>query len=156
MPIDEAGFRRAMSQFASGITIVTVEHEGTLYGMTVSSFASVSLRPPLVLVCIETQLKTHSAIIGAGSFGVSILGHGQEALSTRFATRTDDRFAGLELRRGELGTPLLAKALATIECRLHAQLPGGDHSIFVGEVLDAVVTESDPLLYFRGGYRELR
>lgn len=156
MPINEAGFRHAMSQFASGITIVTAEHVGTLYGMTVSSFASVSLRPPLVLVCIEASVKTHDAIIGAKSFGVNILGQGQEEISKRFASRTEDRFAGLDLRRGELGTPLLTKSLAAIECRLHAQLPGGDHSIFVGEVIDAVVTEGEPLIYFRSSYRELQ
>ena len=155
MPIDDAGFRRAMSQFASGVTVVTTENRGTLYGMTVASFASVSLVPPLVLVCIEKTAGTHDAIAGAGTFGVSILGRDQADLSTRFASKVD-RFAGLDLRRGELGTPLLATALASIECRLVDQLPGGDHSIFVGEVVDARVTEGQPLLYFRSGYHELR
>lgn len=155
MPIDDAGFKLAMSQFASGVTVVTTENEGTRYGMTVASFASLSLHPPLVLVCIEKSVKTHEAIATAGKFGVSILAKDQADLSNRFASRRDDKFEGVAIRSGELGVPLLDGAICTLECRLHATLPGGDHSIFVGEVVDAQTTEAAPLLYFRSGYREL-
>jgi flavin reductase (DIM6/NTAB) family NADH-FMN oxidoreductase RutF len=155
MPIDDAGFKLAMSQFASGVTVVTTENEGTRYGMTVASFASLSLHPPLVLVCIEKSVKTHEAIATAGTFGVSILAKDQADLSNRFASRRDDKFEGVAIRSGELGVPLLDGAICTLECRLHATLPGGDHSIFVGEVVDAQTTEAAPLLYFRSGYREL-
>lgn len=156
MPIDDAVFRLAMSHFASGVTVVTTAHEGRLYGMTVASFASLSLRPPLVLVCIEKSVKTHDAVLAAGKFGVSILGSDQADVSTKFASRSDDKFTGIELVPGELDVPLIAGALTSIECRLHEQLPGGDHSIFVGEVVGLHTREGDPLLYFRSGYREIR
>jgi flavin reductase (DIM6/NTAB) family NADH-FMN oxidoreductase RutF len=156
MPIDEAQFKLAMSHFASGVTIVTTEHEGRPYGMTVASFASLSLHPPLVLVCIEKSVKTHDAIAGAGAFGVSILAQEQQAVSGKFASKRDDKFEGVSVRRGELNVPLIEGATCTLECRLHAQLPGGDHSIFVGEVVDAQTTEDAPLVYYRSAYRELK
>src|SRR5690349_15366877 len=156
MPIDDAGFKLAMSDFASGVTVVTTEHEGTRFGMTVASFASLSLHPPLVLVCIEKSVKTHDAIAAAGKFGVSILGADQEQISARFATRAEDKFSGIDVRRGESGVPLIAGALTTLECSVTDQLPGGDHSIFVGEVNSAHTREGSPLIYFRSGYREMR
>ncbi|PYQ53998.1 MAG: flavin reductase [Acidobacteria bacterium] len=156
MAIDEAGFKAAMSHFASGVTIVTTEHGGRPYGMTVASFASLSLRPPLVLVCIEKSVKTHDAIVAARKFGVSILGADQADISTRFASRSDDKFSGIDVKRGELGVPLIAGALTTLECSVHDQLPGGDHSIFVGEVVRAATRDGVPLLYFRSGYREMQ
>jgi 4-nitrophenol 2-monooxygenase / 4-nitrocatechol 4-monooxygenase, reductase component len=156
MPIDDAQFKLAMSHFASGVTIVTTEHEGKPYGMTVASFASLSLHPPLVLVCIEKSVKSHEAIRAAGKFGVSILSAEQTDVSGRFASRSDDKFAGVETTRGALGVPLIANALTTLECELRETLPGGDHTIFVGEVVDAQTREGIPLLYFRSGYREIR
>ena len=156
MPIDEAAFKSAMSHFASGVTVVTTEHEGRLYGMTVASFASLSLRPPLVLICIEKIVKTHDAIAAAGKFGVSILKADQADVSSRFASRTEDKFSGVEITRGDtLGVPLIGAALTTIECEVYDQLPGGDHSIFVGRVVDAQMREGIPLLYFRSGYCEM-
>ncbi|HWW61688.1 MAG TPA: flavin reductase family protein, partial [Thermoanaerobaculia bacterium] len=92
MPIDDAGFRQALSHFASGVTVVTTEHEGKPYGMTVASFASLSLHPPLVLVCIAKNAKSHDAIDAARVFGVSILGAHQADLSGRFAAKIDDKF----------------------------------------------------------------
>jgi flavin reductase (DIM6/NTAB) family NADH-FMN oxidoreductase RutF len=156
MPIDDAGFKLAMSHFASGVTVVTTEHEGHQYGMTVASFASLSLHPPLVLVCIEKSVKTHDAIVGAGKFGVSILAHEQSAISNKFASRSDDKFTGVEVENGPLGVPLIAGAITTLECRLHEQLAGGDHSIFVGEVVEAQTRDGAPLLYFRSGYRDMQ
>ncbi len=155
MPIDDAQFKLAMSHFASGVTVVTTEHEGTRYGMTVASFASLSLHPPLVLICVEKGVKSHDAIAGAKKFGVSILAREQEEISGRFASRRDDKFEGVALRTGELSVPLIDGAICTLECRLHASLPGGDHTIFVGEVVDAQTRESAPLVYYRSGYREL-
>ena len=155
MPIDDARFKLAMSHFASGVTIVTTAREGTPYGMTVASFASLSLHPPLVLVCVEKNVKTHDAIVAAGAFGVSILGQQQADVSNRFASRSDDKFSGVDIRTGELGMPLINDAICTIECRLQDQLEGGDHTIFVGEVVDAQTSDGAPLVYFRSGYREL-
>jgi flavin reductase (DIM6/NTAB) family NADH-FMN oxidoreductase RutF len=156
MPIDDAHFRLAMSHFASGVTIVTTELDGRPFGMTVASFASLSLNPKLVLVCIETSVKTHDAITASGKFGVSILAADQSDISSKFASRADDKFTGVDIFRGALDLPMITGALTTIQCSVQAQLPGGDHSIFVGEVADIQTREGDPLLYFRSGYREMR
>ena len=155
MAIDEQGFKQAMSHFASGVTVVTTEHEGTLFGMTVAAFCSLSLRPPLVLVCIDKRVKTHQAIAASRCFGVSVLAAGQADVSNRFASKVDDKFADIAYHRGELGVPLLDGAIATLECRVADQLEGGDHSIFVGEVALAETRDGAPLVYFRGGYREI-
>jgi flavin reductase (DIM6/NTAB) family NADH-FMN oxidoreductase RutF len=153
--MDEAAFKFAMSHFASGVTVVTTEIDGKPFGMTVASFASLSLHPPLVLICIEKTVKTHDAIAAAGKFGVSILRSDQQQVSSCFASRIEDKFAGVPLRRGTLDVPLIAGALTTLECRVTQQLPGGDHTIFVGEVIDAQTNEGNPLLHFRSKYREL-
>ncbi len=155
MPVDDAQFKMAMSHFASGVTIVTTEHEGKSYGLTVASFASLSLHPPLVIVCIEKAVKSYNAINASGKFGVSILSSEQSDLSNRFASKLDDKFAGAATTRGELGIPLIDGALCTIECRLRDQLPGGDHTIFVGEVVGVHAREGAPLVYFRSGYRQI-
>jgi flavin reductase (DIM6/NTAB) family NADH-FMN oxidoreductase RutF len=156
MPIDDARFRLAMSHFASGVTVVTTAHEGRQFGMTVASFASLSLHPPLIIVCIENGVKTHDAIVAAQKFGVSILSSEQAAISSKFASRSDDKFTGVDTFSGALDVPLITGALTTIECRVHQQLPGGDHTIFAGEVVDVQTREGEPLLYFRSGYREMR
>jgi flavin reductase (DIM6/NTAB) family NADH-FMN oxidoreductase RutF len=153
--MDEAAFKYAMSHFASGVTVVTTELDGKPFGMTVASFASLSLHPPLVLICIEKTVKTHDAIAGSGKFGVSILRSDQQEISSRFASRAEDKFAGIEVRRGTLEVPLIGGALTTLECRVTNQLPGGDHSIFVGEVIDAQTIDGTPLLHFRSKYREI-
>ena len=156
MPIDDARFKEAMSRFASGVTVVTTEHDGTPYGMTVASFASLSLHPPLVLVCIEQLVKTHDAIQASGYFGVSILGQSQADVSGRFASKTEDKFAGINTRRSEHGVPLIDVAICTLECRVYGELPGGDHTIFVGEVLDSDTSDGAPLVYYRSSYREIK
>jgi flavin reductase (DIM6/NTAB) family NADH-FMN oxidoreductase RutF len=155
MPIDDAQFKLAMSQFASGVTVVTTEHDGTAYGMTVASFASLSLHPPLVLICIEKSVKSHDAIDAAGIFGVSILSGSQAEISGRFASRSDDKFTGVAVSKRELGVPLIDGAICTLECRVQDRLAGGDHTIFVGEVTSAETGDEPPLVYFRSGYRQL-
>lgn len=156
MGIDEFRFRQTMGHFATGVTVVTTEQEGKLYGMTVSSFSSLSLKPPLILVCVDRTVSTHDVIAKAGCFAVNILEKRQEHLSRRFATREIDKFVGVAWRAGQLGMPLLEGALATIECRIHEQFPGGDHTIFVGQVVNTEIREGAPLLYYRGGYDELK
>ncbi len=156
MPVADTEFKLALSHFVSGVTVVTTEADGRPYGMTVASFASLSLHPPLVLVCIEKNVKTHDAIAAAGKFGVSILSQEQTDISAKFASRSDDKFAGVDVTRGELGVPLIAGSLTTLECTLRETLPGGDHTIYLGEVVDAQTREGIPLLYFRSGYREMR
>ena len=155
MPVDDARFKLAMSHFASGVTIVTTEHQGKQFGLTVASFASLSLRPPLVIVCVEKNVRSHDAIAAAGKFGVSILSAEQADISGRFASKSEDKFSGLKIKEGKTGVPLIPDAICTIECRVHSQLPGGDHSIFVGEVVEIETAEGKPLVYFRSGYRQI-
>jgi 3-hydroxy-9,10-secoandrosta-1,3,5(10)-triene-9,17-dione monooxygenase reductase component len=155
-------FRRVMSHFATGVTIITAwdaEHRPT--GLTASSFTSVSLHPPLILVCVSQKAQSYPAIKAAGRFAVNILCQGQEAASRRFATSTtapgEDKFAGLEYRPGPLGLPVLPEAMAQLECTVVHAYPGGDHTIFVAQVESGEWTDTDkePLLYFRGKYSRL-
>lgn len=156
MGIDEFEFRRVMGHFASGVTVVTACHEGTCQGITVSSFASLSLAPPLILVSIDQRSVMHDMIERTGAFAVNILAEDGEWLSRLFASRDVDKFERVRYRLGTTGAPLLDDALATIECRLHQKLPGGDHTIFVGEVIAGDVrAEQAPLLYFRSGYHSI-
>jgi flavin reductase (DIM6/NTAB) family NADH-FMN oxidoreductase RutF len=153
--IDSTLFRHVMGRFASGVTVVTTGHEGRLAGLTVSSFTSLSLQPTLVLVCVDRGASSHDAIAAAGQFAVNILAEGQEYLSRRFASNEPDKFTEGTYELSPRGLPLISGALARIECRLHSTLPGGDHTIFVGAVLDASCSEGRPLLYYRSGYHTL-
>jgi len=157
MSVDAADFRRALGQFASGVTVVTtLGKDGGPLGLTVSSFCSVSLEPPLVLVCIDDRSETHDGFEASKVFGVSILAEGQEEWSNRFAFGGSEKFTGVDLLRGEEGVPLVPGALAHIECRIEATLPGGDHTIYVGQVLRLSVAPGRPLLYHASGYHCLR
>lgn len=155
MAIDAATFRKTLSHFASGVTIVTTRAGETDYGLTVSAFSSLSLTPPLVLICIEKSVKTHDAIRSAGRYVVNLLGATQQELSNRFASRIEDKFAGLELRRGQTGIAILPASLGFLECSVTSELEGGDHTIFVGEIESAETFDGPPLVYFRGAYRTL-
>lgn len=152
MPVDSAAMRQTMSQWITGVTIVTTEHDGIRYGMTVSSFNSLSLNPPLIAVFIGKQHSTLDAIQQSGRFAVNLLAESHIELGKIFAgmIATDDRFAGLTLTTHESGAPLLADSLAWIDCKLHTTYDGGDHMIVVGEVLaTAADTTHAPLLYGR-------
>jgi 3-hydroxy-9,10-secoandrosta-1,3,5(10)-triene-9,17-dione monooxygenase reductase component len=157
MTIDPDSFRSVLGRFASGITVVTtLDEQGRDLGMTVSAFASVSLTPSLISVCIDHAASMYSALCRAERFGVSILASEQEALSRRFATaESTRRFDGIGYRRGESGVLLLDDALAQLECRIVASHATGDHTMFVGEVESATVRNARPLLYYRGGYAQL-
>jgi flavin reductase (DIM6/NTAB) family NADH-FMN oxidoreductase RutF len=150
MAVDPQAFKQALSQFASGVTVVTTVHEGKRYGLTVSSFSSVSLHPPLVLVCVGKKLRTHDLIAEAGVFAVNMLGAHQLELGMRFAglTSATDRFQGLATTTAETGSPLLPDVLGWVDCRLRNLYDGGDHSIFVGEVVAlSAAAACAPLLY---------
>ena len=155
MAIDQDEFRRVLGHFASGVTVVTTRHEDVYYGITVSAFASLSLDPPLVLICIEQQAPSHAALQAAGSFAVNILAEDGEYLSRHFASREIDKFDGIAYHIGVTGAPLLNDALATLECRIVQQVQGGDHTIFMGEVLGASTHQGKPLIYYRSGYHQL-
>ena len=161
MPISSEDFRHALRHFPAGVTIVTTRTAEAVHGMTASAFASVSPEPPLILVCIDHAHTMHRLLDGAGEavFGVSILGRDQEALSNRFAFSKDqDRFAEGSWVDGPTGSPVLADALAWLDCRLHSTLEAGTHTIYVGEVVASRVERADaePLIYWNRGYRHLR
>jgi len=149
-------FRRVMSNFATGITVVTThDSNGQPCGLTVNSFTSVSLDPVLVLVCFDKKLSSLQAFKDSKWFGVSMLSKRQEDLSRLFAKRDSERPVTLYFQ-GRLGMPLLKNSLAVMECETLEIYPGGDHLIFLGEVKNAEVLQvEEPLLYFRGKYRTL-
>lgn len=156
MSVDAVEFRRALGQFATGITVVTGrDPEGRPFGLTVSSFTSVSLAPPLVLFCLATRSELNAPLGQTRLFGVSVLSEEQEGWSTRFATPGIDRFAGVEPVEAAHGVPLVPDALVWLECRVTDVYPGGDHSIYLGEVLRLEVRPGRPLLYHASGYRRL-
>jgi flavin reductase (DIM6/NTAB) family NADH-FMN oxidoreductase RutF len=153
-------FREVMGTFATGITVVTTRGlDGEVYGLTVNSFASVSLDPLLVLVCFDNRLSSLPHFEASGKFGISILSDGQEEVSRIFAKKGSERPIELFFE-GPSGLPLIRKALATLECETVATFPGGDHQIYLGRVIAADVHEaqnaSKPLLYFRGKYQHLQ
>jgi len=156
MGIDARDFRRGLGQFASGVTVVTtLDAAGQPQGLTASSFCSVSLEPPLVLVCVDNRLLARDAIAESGFFAVSVLAESQESVSRRFAGGGADKFTGPGLLPGTNGAPLVSGALAHLECRLAASHTAGDHTIFVGEVVRLEATAGRPLLYHESGYHRL-
>lgn len=154
--IDADLFRAVLGRFASGITVITTtDGNGTPHGMTVSAFSSLSLDPPLILVCVGNDATMAPVLAAKDSFVVNVLSATQEAVSRRFAGKVDDRFAGVGYHDGKLGDPVLEDVLAYMQCRIVARHPAGDHVIVVGEVVDAAAFEGKPLLYYRGGYAVL-
>lgn len=156
MSVDARSFRHALGQFASGITVVTTrDAQGRPLGLTVSAFCSVSLHPPLVLVCVDARSETHKAFAESKVFGVSVLAEGQETISERFARAGRAKFADLPMLTGESGAALVPGALAHIECALAGEHPAGDHTIYVGKVLALSVHPGRPLVYHAGAYHPL-
>ncbi|MEN8240858.1 MAG: flavin reductase family protein [Chloroflexota bacterium] len=159
-PGDE--LREAMRFWTSGVAIVGAEFKGIRHGMTVSSFTSLSLEPPLVMVSLQKATRTHDLVIGSQAFGVTILNSDQKEISNRFAgmnTESDDRFVGLETYTLETGSPLLHAGLAFFDCRLVAQHNAGTNTMMIGEVAAAQVhaggDQISPLVYFNRDYRNL-
>lgn len=150
--IGQERFRDVMGHFATGVTVVASRSkEGRAVGLTVNAFTSVSLDPPLVLVCIHHRADAHDELVEAGHFGVSVLAKEQADLAVRFSA--DDarlRFRDLQVDEGALGSPLIQGALAWLECRVTHVHREGDHSIVVGEVVACEHRQGDPLLFFRG------
>ncbi len=150
-------FRRACSHFATGVAIAAVRAtDGSPHGLTVNSFTSVSLDPPLVLICIDHEASVASYFHEGSHFTVNVLNEQQKDLSARFATKGMDRFDGLGWTPGASGAPLLPEALAHFECRKINTVEAGDHTIFIGQVEEMGVREGRPLLYFASAYAALR
>ena len=156
MPIDSATFRSVLGRFVAGVTIVTARDADEVdHGMTASAFSSVSLDPPLVLACIAHDATLHPVILEQNEVAFSILTATQEPIARRFAEKLDNRFDGIGFTRGITGAPIIDGALATIEARIVHRYSGGDHTIFVAEVIAATPGVGDPLVYYRGGYGQL-
>jgi len=154
--LDSAEFRQLLGRFATGVVVLTaVRADGQPVGMTANSLASVSLEPPLVLLCIDHAATIYPTITTSDRFVVNVLSAHQEAISRRFAGEVDDRFDGIGYRLSEAGLVLLDDALAHIECERWAQHEAGDHTIMIGRVVAGDAREGRPLLYYRGGYAAL-
>lgn len=153
--VEAADFRQALSRLAAGVSIVTtVDRDGHKLGLTATAISSVSLDPPLVLACIDNRSRTIEAIEDGAQFIIHFLAEEQEALARQFASRSDDKFAGVDYEWSAGGAPRLTGALASVECVTYAWYPGGDHTILVGRVVDVQLSDADagPLLYFRGQF----
>jgi flavin reductase (DIM6/NTAB) family NADH-FMN oxidoreductase RutF len=159
MSVTPADFRRAMGCFATGVTVITVDQEGEVHGMTANAFSSVSLDPLLVLVCVDHRARTHAHLHAKKRFGINMLAENQRAISEYYAGSTGKHqhaeAAGARFDRTPQGTPVLHGALAYLECRLHSAQVAGDHTIFIAEVEDVVVRDGAPLLFFQGKYRNI-
>ena len=159
MSIDAASYRRIIGQFATGVTVVTTAVDGRLHGMTANALTSVSLDPVLLLVCVDKGTHAHDELTNAGRFGVNILAEEQEEVSNLFAATTEPeqgRLQGVSYHLGPNGAPIIDGCLAYVECAVTDRCPGGDHTIFIGEVLGGeIVREAPPLLFFEGRYRRL-
>jgi flavin reductase (DIM6/NTAB) family NADH-FMN oxidoreductase RutF len=158
MALNSSDFRKAMGSFATGVTIITVDLDGQVHGMTANAFASVSLAPPLVLVCVDHAARTHAHLHARKRFGINILADDQQAVS-QFYAQTVEQQVGKEppasFDRTAHGTPVLHGALTYLECRLQWAHDAGDHTIFIAEVEELVVRSGSPLLFFRGQYRQI-
>lgn len=152
-PLNSGQFRRALGCFATGVAIVTTrDRKGAAVGMTISSFNSVSLEPPLVLWSIAVQADGYEAFVNSKNFAVNVLAKHQSVLSDQFAVSGSDKFDGIEYRDGIAGVPLLTDSAACFECEIEAIYAGGDHKIIVGRVLRCEDSTTDPLVFFRGHF----
>jgi flavin reductase (DIM6/NTAB) family NADH-FMN oxidoreductase RutF len=152
-----AEFRRVLGHFASGVTIVTTcDADGRPTGLTASAFTSVSLDPPLILICVDHKSQSHGPLVERGRFAVNFLSADQEALSRKFATTRLDKFDGVAHRMTALGVPVIDGALAQLECVTVSRHDEGDHTILIGRVEETTANDGPPLLYYRGQYVHLQ
>jgi len=155
-PVTIDAFKQAVGSFATGVTVITArDARGGVHGFTANSFTSVSLDPPLVLVCLARRAPSLRGFSIGGPFAVNILATGQQELSGRFARPSPDKFEGVDHVAGDNGAPLLAGCHAHLECRLEHWFHGGDHVILVGYVIRAEVADNEPLLFHRSRYTQL-
>lgn len=150
--VERDAFRQIVGHFTSGVTIITAREAGTNMGITASAFSSVSLEPPMVLVCVNKSTGTCHAISRTKVFGVNILQEHQGDLARKFAQPQTDKYRDTDFTVGELGVPLLQDVLAHLECRVVEEITGGTHSVFLAEVQMAEAYAHTPLVYYRGKF----
>ena len=153
--VTESEFRDALARWGSGVTVVTARFGDEPVGMTVASFSSLSLEPPLVLACIAHSANSHDGLVEAPGFAVHVLGSEQERMSAAFARPGSEKFDDHPIVRGPFGVPLLPFGVARLVCAHHDALPGGDHTILIGRVISTELAGSDPLLYCNRAYDRL-
>lgn len=153
--VEPQDFRDTLSLWASGVTVLTARDAHGPVGMTAASFSSLSLSPPLVLVCIDVSALSHDGLVGADGFVVHVLSQDQADLSDRFARRGGDKWQGVATSDGPFGAPLLPLGTARLVCTHHAALDGGDHTILVGRVNQVESRDRPPLVYWNRGYRSV-
>ncbi|PRI10772.1 flavin reductase [Leucobacter massiliensis] len=153
--MDQAAFRHVVGHFASGVTVITTNHDGVLYGTTASAVSSLSMDPPMMLACLNRSSSTHDHVVAAGRYAINILAVDQGDLAAHFGRKGADKFSGVSHTLSEQGLPLIDGALATIECVVAETAIGGTHTVFLGEVTAAQARPGDPLAYFRGRFDAL-
>jgi flavin reductase (DIM6/NTAB) family NADH-FMN oxidoreductase RutF len=151
-PLDGGALRRTMGRFATGVAVITTEHDGQRHGMTVNSLTSVSLDPPMLLVCFTRGSRTVRTVSRAARFGVNLLSARQEAISNHFARRGEDHFAEVPLDQGPLGVPLISNAIAQLVCTVGREIDAGDHVIVLGNIVHIRQRDGLPLCFFSGTY----
>jgi 4-nitrophenol 2-monooxygenase / 4-nitrocatechol 4-monooxygenase, reductase component len=150
--VDQTAFRDVIGRFASGVTVVTTRASDRDFGTTASAVSSLSMEPPMLLVCLNRTSETREAVDQAGAFAVNILSERQADLAYAFAKKSPDKFRGMEIIRGDEGVPLIPGALAHIACRVAETATGGTHTVFMGEVVHAAAADGAPLTYYRGRF----
>lgn len=156
MPIEKNELRRVMGHFATGVTIITTRDEdGHPFGLTANAVSSVSLVPPLMLICVDKKADTYPYFARSGVFTVNILAEGQETLSRKFATSGGEKFEGIGYHKNELDCAVIDDAVGHLDCRIVQSIDAGDHTIYLGEVDAADASDGPPLMFFRGGYHKL-
>jgi flavin reductase (DIM6/NTAB) family NADH-FMN oxidoreductase RutF len=156
MAIESQELRRILGHFATGVTVITTKDDaGSPFGLTANAFTSLSLNPPLILICVDKGAQCYSCFVESNVFTVNFLHEDQEDISRRFATKGADKFAGLSWHEGSHGAAVLDGAIGHLECKIVQSYDGGDHTIIVGEVLHGVASHDRPLLFFRGKYHRM-
>ena len=156
MAIDPRELRNVMGHFATGVTVITTrDTSGKPFGLTANAFTSLSLTPPLVLICVDKTVDCYPCFEQSKVFVVNFLSEDQEHLSRRFATKGIEKFEGVVCRPGDCGAPIIEGALGHIECKVVSAYEGGDHTIYVGEIQNASASGDRPLLFFKGKYYRL-
>lgn len=155
MPFDSKKQREIMGQFATGVTVVGISVGDGTWGMTANAVTSLSLDPPLVLVAVERNSQTHVHLKASQGYSLSILSSEQREISDRFAFVGPKHFTGLNVFTAATGAPILADCLGWLDCRITEVLPGGDHDIFIGEIVAGEMGEGEPLVFYGGRYARL-
>jgi flavin reductase (DIM6/NTAB) family NADH-FMN oxidoreductase RutF len=148
-------FRNVIGHFASGVTVITTTVDGVAYGTTASAVTSLSLEPPMVLIALNQESETGQAILRSGTFAINILGEGHGEIAVRFARKGGNKFEGIAIAEGRRTGPLLADALAHVECRVTEHVRAATHVVFLAEACEATARPGAPLAYFRGRFGRL-